>query len=72
MKLISSITILNRLMNYKEFSIEINNLIYSNFNTDEKIQKFDKLKKSIKLQTLHSRHISKTLKYLMKIKVLQF
>ena len=31
-------------MNYKEFSIEINNLIYSNFNTDEKIQKFDKLK----------------------------
>ena len=51
-------------MNYKEFSIEINNLIYSNFNTDEKIQKFDKLKKSIKLQTLHSRHISKILEIL--------
>ena len=51
-------------MNYKEFSIEINNLIYSNFNTDEKIQKFDKLKKSIKLQALHSRHISKILEIL--------
>ena len=59
-------------MNYKEFSIEINNLIYSNFNTDEKIQKFDKLKKSIKLQTLHSRHVAKSWKYLMKIKFYNF
>lgn len=51
-------------MDYKNFSMEINKLIYSDFNLEKKIIEFNKLKKSINLQTSHSRHISKILETL--------